>query len=128
MSKVREITNELAIAGQLTIDDLQPLANRGYRSVVNLQFPSEAGYLEAEQQKIESLGLDYINLPIQAEDLSCDRVISVLQQLAELPKPLLVHCDSGVRSSLIVLMKIALEQGMSAKDAFQKVKELGVLN
>lgn len=124
MDMVREITNELAVAGQLTIDDLQPLVSKGYRSIVNLRSPKEFGCLEAEQQKIEALGLSYINLPIQAEDLSCDEVTAVLQQLAKLPKPALVHCDNGVRASIVVLMKIAIEQGVKAEDAFHKVKEL----
>jgi uncharacterized protein (TIGR01244 family) len=125
MDMVREITNELAIAGQLTIDDLQPLANRGYRSVVNLRSPDEPDCLEAEQQKIEALGLSYINLPIQAADLNCDAMTAVIQSISELPKPALVHCDNGIRASIVVLMKIAIEQGVNAEDAFHKVKELG---
>jgi uncharacterized protein (TIGR01244 family) len=124
MDMVREITNELAIAGQLTVNDLQPLIGRGYRSVVNLRSPDEPGCLESEQQEIEALGLSYINLPIQVEDLSCDEVTAILQSIAKLPKPALVHCDNGIRASIVVLMTIAIAQGVKAEDAFHKVKEL----
>lgn len=126
MDMVRKITNELAIAGQLTFDELQQLAEEGYRSVVNLRSSDESGFLDGEQKKIECSGLRYINIPIQADDLNLNNVFSVIQELDQLPKPMLVHCDNGIRSSIVVLMQIAIGQGIRAEDALQKVAELGV--
>lgn len=128
MSTVRKITSELAIAGQLTLEELQQLVGEGYRSVVNLRSPDETDCLDDEQQKIECLGLNYINIPMQLKKLNLDYVTQVIQQLMGLPKPMLVHCDNGIRSSIIVLMQIATEQGMKAEDAFQKVANLGLLS
>jgi uncharacterized protein (TIGR01244 family) len=128
MNTVRKITNELAIAGQLTFDELQQLAEEGYRSVVNLRSSTEIGFWDDEQQKTDYLGLRYSNIPIPIKNLDLDDISSVIQQLSELPKPMLLHCDSGIRSSIIVLMKLAIEQGMQVEDAFQKVKNLGLLS
>ena len=128
MDTVRKITNELAIAGQLTLDELQQLAEEGYRSVVNLRSPNEIGFLDVEQQKVEPLGLRYVNIPIQTKDLSHDDVLPIIEKLVGMPKPMLVHCDSGIRSSIIVLLYIAIEQGMRVEDAFQKVVKLGLFN
>jgi uncharacterized protein (TIGR01244 family) len=128
MDTVREITNELAIAGQLTLDELQQLAEQGYRSVVNLRSPNEIGFLEDEQQRTEYLGLCYANFPIQVKTLNLDDVLLLIQQLTGLPKPMLVHCDSGIRSSIVVLIQIATEQGMRAEDALQKAAKLGLLS
>lgn len=128
MNMVRKITDEWAIAGQPTLDELQQLAEDGYRSVVNLRSPAEAGFLNDEQQQVEALGLCYANLPIQIESLSLDDVLSAIQQLSGLPKPMLVHCDSGIRSSIVVLMQIAVKQGIRTEDAFQKVANLGLIN
>jgi uncharacterized protein (TIGR01244 family) len=127
MDTVRQITTELAIAGQITLDEIQQLAEAGYRSVVNLRSPHEIGFLDAEQQKIECLGLSYINASI-SKDLNLDDMLFVIQKLNALPKPMLVHCDSGIRSSVIVLMQLAISQGIRAEDAFQRVVELGLLN
>ncbi len=127
MDTVRQITNELAIAGQLTLDELQQLAEGGYRSVVNLRLPNEPGFVNDEQQKVECLGLGYVNIPV-SKNLNFDDMLLVIQQLNELPKPMLVHCDSGIRSSSIVLMQLAMSQGMGAEDAFQKVVKLGLLS
>jgi uncharacterized protein (TIGR01244 family) len=128
MVTIRAITNELAIAGQPTLDELQQLAEEGYRSVVNLRSPHEIGFLDGEQQQIEALGLCYANLPIQIKSLNLNDMLPALRQLTGLPKPMLVHCDSGIRSSIVVLMQLATEQGMKAEDAFQKVAKLGLLN
>ncbi len=128
MDTVRKITKELAIAGQLTLDELQQLAEEGYRSVVNLRSPNESGFLDSEQQKAEHLGLCYVNLPIQTQKMNLDDVLPIIQQLTGLAKPMLVHCDNGRRASIVVLLQIAIEQGMKAEDAFQRVENLDLLS
>jgi uncharacterized protein (TIGR01244 family) len=128
MDMVRKITNELSIAGQPTLDELQQLAEDGYRTVVNLRSPNEAGFLNDEQQQVEDLGLCYAHIPIQIKSLSLDDLLLAIRQSTELPKPMLVHCDSGIRSSIVVLMQIAVEQGLKAEDAFQKVVNLGLIS
>jgi uncharacterized protein (TIGR01244 family) len=123
-----QITDELAVAGQVTFDDLQRLVEQGYQSVVNLRLPNEIGLLNNEQQKAEYLGLCYINIPVQIKNLTLDDVHTVIQQLDILPKPMVVHCDSGIRSSIIVLLQIAIGQGMKAEDALQRVAKLGLFD
>ena len=93
----------MSIAGQPTFDELQQLAVEGYRSVVNLRSPNEVGFLNDEQQQIEDLGLCYAHIPIQIKSLSLDDMLLAICQLTELPKPIRVHCDSGIRSSIVVL-------------------------
>lgn len=128
MDTVRKITEELTIAGQPTLEQLQQLAEAGYQSVVNLRSPDEIGFLDTEQQQIEHLGLSYYNMPIQVENLNLDSLLPVVQRLIELPKPMLLHCDNGIRSSIIVLMQLAVKQGIEAEDAFQKVAKLSSFN
>lgn len=128
MNTFREITDELAIAGQPTFDELQQLAEAGYRSMVNLRSPDEIGFVDDEQQKTEFLGLRYVNIPIQIKTFSLDDVSQVIQQLMQLPKPILIHCDNGIRASTIVLVHLAIKQGTRAEDAFQKVANLGLLS
>jgi uncharacterized protein (TIGR01244 family) len=127
MNTVRKITNELAIAGQPTLNELQQLVEE-YRSVVNLRSPEELGFWNDEQHKIEQLGLRYANCPIQVSTLNPDSIFRLIQQISELPRPMLVHCDNGIRASVVVLMQIATKQGMRTEDAFQKVTTLGLLN
>ncbi|MEH1788265.1 MAG: sulfur transferase domain-containing protein [Nostoc sp.] len=63
MNIIRKINDELAIAGQITLDQLQQIGDEGYRSVVNLRLSDETGFLVNKQEKTELLGLYYVNFP-----------------------------------------------------------------
>jgi uncharacterized protein (TIGR01244 family) len=124
MEIIRKITNELAIAGQISPEQLLQLAQEGYQSVLNLRSPNESGFLSNEQQQAENVGLYYLNLPIESVITNDETVIELFKQINQLLKPTLVHCDTGMRASAIVLMYIAVRQGASLKQAFQQVDQL----
>ncbi|MEH1824976.1 MAG: sulfur transferase domain-containing protein [Nostoc sp.] len=124
---VRKINDELAIAGQITLDQLQQIADEGYRSVVNLRLPDETGFLVNEQEKTEFLGLYYVNFPTRPEDINHQSMLQIYQSITELPKPILIHCDNSIRSAAIALLYIALKQGMAFEKALQKVINIGLI-
>lgn len=123
MQPVRKINDELAIAGQITPDQLAQLAQEGYCSVLNLRLPNETGLLQEESQKVEYLSLDYINLPLKADNLSWDMVAPILQTLDILPKPVLIHCDNALRAAAIALLYIAVKQGVEWDRAIAQAQQ-----
>ncbi|MBC1239488.1 beta-lactamase hydrolase domain-containing protein [Nostoc sp. 2RC] len=127
MNIVRKINDELAIAGQITLVQLKQIADEGYKSVVNLRLPDETGLLANEKEKTELLGLYYLNLPFKAQDINDVVTLEIFQRIAELPKPMLIHCDNSIRSATIVLLYIALKQGIAFDKALQKVINLGLI-
>lgn len=127
MNVVRKINDELAIAGQITPEQLKQIADDGYKSVLNLRFTDENGWWDLEQVKTEFLGLHYLNLPIKIEGINHQVALQLFQIISELPKPLLIHCDNSMRSAAIVLLSIANKQGMTFENALQKVIKLGLI-
>lgn len=127
MDNVRKINNELAIAGQITAEQIQQISEDGYKSVLNLRSPDEKGLLDHEQHKLEFLGLGYINLPIKFEEIHHQTTLEILQKINELPKPLLIHCDNSIRSSVIALLYIATKQGITFEKALELSSNLGLL-
>ncbi|MBH8562912.1 hypothetical protein I8748_12090 [Nostoc sp. CENA67] len=127
MNIIREINDELAIAGQITPEQLQEIADDGYKSVLNLRLQNELGILDREQEKIELLGLKYINFPIQIEEINYQLASQVFQIITQLPKPTLIHCDNSMRSAAIVLLYISTKQGITFENAFQKTIKLGLV-
>ena len=125
MNNLREVNQELAIAGQLTPLELQDVARSGFKSVLNLRHPAEAGFLSDEQQEAEANGLRYLNMPVTPETMNDELTTSVLQQIDELPKPLLVHCASGMRAGAMTLMQFATRNGMTAEDTFDMAGRIG---
>lgn len=126
MENIRKINNELTIAGQLTSEQLQKIAQEGFKSVLNLRSPDEDGFLDSEQQQAEALGLYYINIPVKVEAINHEIAAQVLKQIDELSKPALVHCNSAMRAAAMVLMHIATRQGVSLKQAFNQAEQLGL--
>jgi protein tyrosine phosphatase (PTP) superfamily phosphohydrolase (DUF442 family) len=94
---------------------------------VNLRSPDKIGFLTEQQQKAERLGLQYLNIPTQLKAINPDFVLWAIPQIAALPTPVLLHCDSGSRSSIMALIQIAIKQGSKAEQALQKVSDLGLL-
>ncbi|MDM9581640.1 MULTISPECIES: sulfur transferase domain-containing protein [unclassified Nostoc] len=127
MNIVRKINDNLAIAGQITLDQLGQIADEGYKSVLNLRLPDEIDLLANEQEKTELLGLYYVNIPTKPEDINHQGMLQIYQIITELPKPILIHCDNSIRSAAIVLLYIALKQGIAFEKALQKVINLGLI-
>ncbi|AFY47700.1 hypothetical protein Nos7524_1838 [Nostoc sp. PCC 7524] len=127
MDIVRKINNELAIAGQITPDQFSQIIADGYKSVMNLRSPDEKNVLDDEKQKLEFLGLRYINFPIKVEDINHQTTLQVLKTIHELPKPALIHCDDSIRSAVIALLYIATKQGITFEKAIELTVNLGLI-
>lgn len=126
MEGIKTITPEIAVAdSQLTPEQIHQAAKAGFRSILNLRSPQEEGAPAEEQAQVEQAGLTYANIPIQPSDISGELTNQVLQTIDDLPKPVLTHCKSGMRSGAMALMYVATRNGMSADAALQKGKENG---
>lgn len=126
MKIIRKINDELAIAGQITSEQLQEIAQEGFKSVLNLRSPDEDGFLSNEQEQAQALGLSYLNLPIKLEAINDEIGTRVFRVINELPKPILIHCSSARRAAALVLMFIATRQGATVQQAFQQAEQLGL--
>ncbi|MEH1893400.1 MAG: sulfur transferase domain-containing protein [Nostoc sp.] len=71
LSHIKKVSEDLSAAGQLTSRELKQAAEEGFKSVLNLPFPNEAGFLNDEQQQAQAAGLQYTNVPLKH---SCPQV------------------------------------------------------
>lgn len=126
MQVIRKINDDLAIAGQIDLEQLPQIVQEGYLSILNLRSPQEVGFLTEERMKAELSGLCYVNCPFELDLMNDEAACQVLQQIAALPKPVLVHCDNAIRSAAIALIHIATRQGASLEQAFKQAKQLGL--
>ncbi|GBE91228.1 beta-lactamase hydrolase domain-containing protein [Nostoc cycadae] len=128
MITVRKINDELAIAGQITLDQLQELANEGYKSILNLRSPDETNSLDNEQAKVELLGLQYINFPTNLREINHQAALEIFRVINQSLKPTLIHCDDAIRSAAIVFLYIATKQGVTFENALQQTINLGLIS
>ncbi|NJM68208.1 MAG: cytochrome b6-f complex iron-sulfur subunit [Acaryochloris sp. RU_4_1] len=122
-----KLNEDLSVATtQLGPDQLQQAAKAGYQSVLNLQLPNEAGFLENEQQLVTTAGLEYAHIPVNPAQITNQLTDQVLVQMEKLEKPILIHCKSGARSGAMALIFMALHEGMTADRVLSTGQKLGI--
>ncbi|BBD57279.1 hypothetical protein NIES2109_00440 [Nostoc sp. HK-01] len=119
------INESLTTTGQISVKQLEQAIQEGYKSVLNLRSPDELGFFQDEQKLAEKLGLYYVNVPVRLEALNEELITKALKILEQLPKPVLIHCAAGMRSTGIALLSIAIQEGLTSEQTLAKAKSLG---
>jgi len=114
MSKlpVHAIAPDVCVAPQLTADAMAEAAQAGFKSVVNNRPDFEHGPDQPTSAQIEAAaraaGLEYRHLPVAGGYQSPEEIAAMATLLAELPRPLLMFCRSGARSTRLYNAAVAL--------------------
>ena len=104
---LRQIAPGVCVAPQLTPAAMAEAAAAGFKSVVNNRPDFEHGPEQSTSAQIEAAasaaGLEYRWLPVQSGFQSPAEIAAFAQLLAELPRPILVFCRSGARSTRLYM-------------------------
>ena len=100
---VRAIAPDVCVAPQLTPAAMADAAQAGFKSVVNNRPDFEHGPDQPSNAEIEAAarvaGLEYRYLPVDSAYQSPEEIAAMAKLLDELPRPLLMFCRSGARST-----------------------------
>ncbi len=109
---LRPIAADVCAAPQLTPEAMAEAARAGFRSVVNNRPDFEHGPGQPTNASIEAaakaVGLEYRFLPVNGMYQSPEQIAAFAQLLQELPRPLLVFCRSGARSTRLYAAAVAV--------------------
>ncbi|HOW47644.1 MAG TPA: TIGR01244 family sulfur transferase [Rubrivivax sp.] len=109
---VSPIAADICVAPQLTPDAMAEVARQGFRSVVNNRPDFEGGSDQPTSARIEAAaiaaGLVYRYLPVAGNYQSPEEIAAFAALAAELPRPLLLFCRSGARSTKLYFAAQAL--------------------
>ncbi|BAZ29103.1 hypothetical protein NIES4074_15410 [Cylindrospermum sp. NIES-4074] len=125
MNNAIQINEHLTTTGQVIPKQLEQAIQEGFKSVLNLRSPDELGFSQNEQQTAEALGLHYTNIPLKLEALNEELITNILTTLEQIPKPAVVHCAAGMRSTGIALLSIAIQEGLTPEQTLAKARKLG---
>lgn len=99
MLNPRQPLENLVTGGQPSEDDLEKFADEGFGLVINLRRPGEFDEFD-EGRVVESLGMKYINIPVNGmKDLSSENAALLHDALESFDGPIVLHCRSGMRAS-----------------------------
>ncbi len=99
-------------AGQPDQAALAVFSDNGYAAIIDLRGEREDRGMD-EKAVVESLGMDYVLLPIASEDdISFENAKKLDELLTAYDGPVLIHCGSGNRVGAL----LALRQSMNGAD------------
>ncbi len=111
--ELRRLTNELAVAGQIGPADMPALAAEGVRAIIcnrpDGEGPGQPTFAEMEKAATAN-GIKIAYQPVVATSISDNDAATFGKLLDELPKPVLVYCRSGMRSTALWALSQAGQQ------------------
>lgn len=101
---VRPLDPTLAVAPQISTDDLRAIAGQGFRSVISNRPDGEAPdqpSAEAVRHAAAAAGLQFRHLPVVGGAIGEADVAAFRAALDELPRPILGFCRTGTRTTMM---------------------------
>jgi uncharacterized protein (TIGR01244 family) len=101
MPDIRKVTDDFAVAPQISEADVEAIAKAGFKTIVANRPDGEGGVdqprMGAIRAKAESLGLNFAALPFSGAPTP-EIVERMAHILNEAPQPVLAYCRTGTRS------------------------------
>ena len=123
-----KLNEQLTVGAQPSEAQLQDLKAQGFQSVVNLRTEGEDEQPLSPQQegeKVQSLGLEYLHIPVSPKQMQPAQVDEFRRELAKLPSPVFVHCKSGMRAGAFSMMHMAVENGLTGDECINQAMQMG---
>lgn len=109
---LRPVASDVCVAPQLGPEAMAEAARLGFRSVVNNRPDFEHGPGQPTHADIQAAalaaGMQYRFLPVDGGYQTPEEIARFAALLAELPRPLLLFCRSGARSTRLYMAAQAL--------------------
>lgn len=99
------ISFTLATSGQPTSEEFAAIASAGYNLVINLATPTSSNWNPDENILVESLGMEYIGIPIDWEYPTLGDFEDFADRLDEnSERKVWVHCAKNMRVSAMIYL------------------------
>jgi len=119
--------DNLYLAGQPSIESFEKIKELGVTKIINLRSAGEMDF-SAEIEKVNSLGLEYVQFPIvengELNAENCER----LSKMIDKENPHFIHCGSANRVAGWLITYLTDYRGMSFDDAVEIAEQNGLSN
>ncbi len=120
------LNERICTGGQPTMEELAALKEQGIRAIINLRQPTEYKASE-EEAKARELGLRYVNIPVDANNLN-DQMVEDFLKATDDPanQPAFIHCGSANRVGAFWMIRRVLRDGWNIEEAEKEARKIGM--
>ena len=112
--------DKLSSSGMLRAEQMKSVAEAGVQLVINLAPHDVQNAIPNETELVESLGMQYINIPVNWGTPTKDGLNIFMDAIdANQDKKIHVHCEANFRASAFIAMYRILRLGWKPEDAFE---------
>ena len=101
---IRQVNDEYAVTGQISVEDLDQIKALGFKSIVchrpDHESPDQPEFASMAARAAE-LGLPITHIPVGPMGVTPDAVHAMVDALDTMDHPMLGYCRSGARSTAI---------------------------
>ena len=123
MDQFKQLESGMLIGPQPTEADLRQAKRESIKTVIDFRMPSETPIPNAEL--VARSGLEYVNIPVNKASLSMDQVYELDRVMLEKDGPFLIHCATGARAALLLVLSKAKQNRWTAQRAFDEARAMG---
>jgi len=101
---ISQLSDDVYVAGQISVEDIPALVEAGFKSVINNR-PDDEVCPQPSSIDVglaaKGAGMEYLYIPMSGAQLTAETIEKSVEAFRELPKPILAHCAGGPRSALL---------------------------
>ncbi len=121
----QSLTENLSSSGMPATEQMKEIADAGVKVVINLAPHDVPNALPNEGELANTLGLEYINIPVLWGAPELDALIQFMDTMdSHAGKNILVHCEANYRASAFVMLYRVLRLGWNKEDAIPVMEKM----
>ena len=120
-----QLSDKLFTGGMPKADQLTDAAKQGVKDVINLAPHDVPHALPDEAELVNSLGMQYINIPVNWNTPTKEGLDKFMDAMDEhKDRKILVHCEANFRASAFVSMYRILREGWKPDEALEVMHKI----
>ncbi len=119
------LSENLISGGMPTEEQLRDACKTGTQVVINLALPTSNDALPNEDQLAETLGLEYINIPVEWNNPTLENLVDFTHAMdANRGKNILVHCQANYRATGFIMLYRVNSLGWKRENAMADLRRV----
>jgi len=123
MANFKRISDGIFIGSQPAQQDLNEAKQVGIQTVIDLRMPGESN--TSNEETTSSSGLGYVNIPVNKTALAARQIDELEHAMAHTPGPHLLHCATGARAALLLMLSHARQKKWTPERTFDEARSIG---